>query len=437
MSDEIDIKNKIKANSSLFIKFVKSAVTASPKVQNNFLDVTAQVALTIQNIIDDANLVVDLDYKGNDFWLKNRCKTSCFIDGGVDRTSIISSAPLSIRAGSYIVKPDAEDKHREFFEESMVFLGDLYDPKNELYDLSDDDFDEDQMLNKKKDGARIIFEAVTIVKHILLNRKFDYCFLHGPIEATVMPFTVMGFPTFTKFAVENMLPFYNKNKLNAEARHFINVYLEALKYIKQSKFPVYGIVETSNSAPYIKNLLYTYKSKSIISDKDFRNTLSTIKKYKITDSHLLEIILKNGQALKPLEVKKQIKGFSVTSGSAWEDKMESFPSVYIGYIKTTDHSSPIRIESLRSPTDFQKDFEYILATARLLPNYGFPVGLNIVDKFAKIPNWMSKASRRYYATHLLKQAIKSKDQNTISLAVKILSRKVRSWRNRPLGGMAR
>jgi len=437
MSDEIDIKNKIKANSSLFIKFVKSAVTASPKVQNNFLDVTAQVALTIQKIIDDANLVVDLDYKGNDFWLKNRCKTSCFIDGGVDRTSIISSAPLSIRAGSYIVKPDAEDKHREFFEESMVFLGDLYDPKNELYALSDDDFDEDQMLNKKKDGARIIFEAVTIVKHILLNRKFDYCFLHGPIEATVMPFTVMGFPTFTKFAVENMLPFYNKNKLNAEARHFINVYLEALKYIKQSKFPVYGIVETSNSAPYIKNLLYTYKSKSIISDKDFRNTLSTIKKYKITDSHLLEIILKNGQALKPLEVKKQIKGFSVTSGSAWEDKMESFPSVYIGYIKTTDHSSPIRIESLRSPTDFQKDFEYILATARLLPNYGFPVGLNIVDKFAKIPNWMSKASRRYYATHLLKQAIKSKDQNTISLAVKILSRKVRSWRNRPLGGMAR
>ena len=70
MSDEIDIKNKIKANSSLFIKFVKSAVTASPKVQNNFLDVTAQVALTIQKIIDDANLVVDLDYKGNDFWLK-------------------------------------------------------------------------------------------------------------------------------------------------------------------------------------------------------------------------------------------------------------------------------------------------------------------------------------------------------------------------------
>ena len=437
MSNEIDFKNKIKANSSLFTNFVKNAVSASPKVQNNFLDVSAQVALTVQKLIEDANLIMNLEYKGKDFWSENRCKTSCFVDGGVDKTSIISSAPLSIRTGSYIVRPDAADKNREFFEESMVFLGDLYDPKNELYDFAEDDFDEDQMRNKKKDGARIIFQAVTIVKHILLNRRFDYCFLHGPIEATVMPFTVMGFPTFTKFAVENMLPFYNNNKLNAEARHFINVYLEALNSIKKSKFPIYGIVETSNSAPYIKNLLFNYKSKGTISEKDFKSTLATIKKYKITDSHLLEIILQSGQAIKPLEVKKQIKGFSVTSGSAWEDKMDSFPSVHIGYIKVNDHSAPIRIESLNPSKKLIEDYGYILATARLLPNYGFPVGLNVVDKFAKIPNWMSKASRKYYATHLLKQAIRSKDQNTISLAVKILSKKVRSWRNRPLGGLAR
>ena len=43
----------------------------------------------------------------------------------------------------------------------------------------------------------------------------------------------------------------------------------------------------------------------------------------------------------------------------------------MGYIKTTDHSSPIRIESLTSPTDIQKDYEYILATARLLTKLWF------------------------------------------------------------------
>ena len=47
MSDEIEIKTKIKANSSLFTNFVKNAVTASPNVQNNFLEVSAQVALTV------------------------------------------------------------------------------------------------------------------------------------------------------------------------------------------------------------------------------------------------------------------------------------------------------------------------------------------------------------------------------------------------------
>ena len=65
------------------------------------------------------------------------------------------------------------------------------------------------------------------------------------------------------------------------------------------------------------------------------------------------------------------------------------------------------------------------------------IGLNVVDKFAKIPNWMSKTSRKYYATHLLRQAIKNKDQNTVSLAVKILSKKSRSWKNRPIGGISK
>ena len=431
-----NLKDKIKNNSSMFVNFVKNAISASPVVQSNFLDVSSKVAETVLKIAKDANLILDLNYKGKEFWSINKSKTACFVDGGVDKTSIISTAPLSIRAGSYIVKPNAISK-REFFEESMVFLGDLYDPNNELYDFADDDFDEDQMLNKKKDGARIIFEAATLVKHILLNKKFDYCFLHGPIEATVMPFTVPGFPSFTKFAVENMFPFINVKKITFEDRHFINLYLEALNYIKKSKFPLYGVVETSNSAPYVKNLLFNYKCKGTVSDKDYNNIIKTIKKYKITDSHLLEIILSSGQALKPIEIKKQIQGFTITSGSSWEEKMNRFPKVHIGYIKVNDSQAPIRIESLNYPKNLIKDYEYILGTSRLLPNYGFPVGLNVVDKFAKIPNWMSKASRKYYATHLLRQAIKNKDQNTISLAVKILAKKARSWRNRPIGGITR
>ena len=66
MSNETDIKNKIKSNSSLFTNFVKNAVSASPKVQNNFLDVSTQVALTVQKILEDADLITNLKYKGKD-----------------------------------------------------------------------------------------------------------------------------------------------------------------------------------------------------------------------------------------------------------------------------------------------------------------------------------------------------------------------------------
>ena len=429
---KISLSDKIKNNSSLFIDFVKNAVSASPKIQKNFLDVSAKLAETIQKVLKEDNLIIDLNYSGRDFWKKNKDKIACFIDGGIDKASLISAAPLSIRAGSYIVQPSAEKRNeREFFEETMTFLGDLYDPKNELYDLSDDDFEIDQMTNKKKDAGRIIFELAALSKHIMLQKKFSYAFLHGPIQATCHPFTVPGFPTFTKFAVKNLFPAYGNKKLDAEARHFVNVYLEGVRNIEKSNFPVFGIVETSSSAPYIKNLLYTCKEKGLVSEKDYKNTLLTIKKYRISDSNLFEIILNENQALKPLKIKKQIQGFGFTSDSPWERVMNSFPKVFISYIKTNNNQCPIRVESLKQPEDMVKDYEYILSTSKLLPNYGFPVGLNVVDRFAKIPNWMSKASRNYYAGHLLKQAVNNKDQNTISFAVKILSKKARSWINRP------
>jgi hypothetical protein len=127
-----NIADRIKNNSSLFVNFIKNAITASPKVQKNFLDVSAKVAETVLKIIKEADLIVDLDYQGKDFWFQNRDKISCFVDGGIDKLSLLSAAPLSIRAGSYIVQPNAnKPNEREYFEESMMWLGDLYDPKND------------------------------------------------------------------------------------------------------------------------------------------------------------------------------------------------------------------------------------------------------------------------------------------------------------------
>ena len=68
MKPNRDLTNKIQNNSSLFLNFIKNAISASPKVQKNFLDVSTKVAETILKIIKQENLLIDLNYEGKEFW---------------------------------------------------------------------------------------------------------------------------------------------------------------------------------------------------------------------------------------------------------------------------------------------------------------------------------------------------------------------------------
>ena len=43
-----------------------------------------------------------------------------------------------------------------------------------------------------------------------MKKPLDYCFLHGPIQAILTPFTHASFPPFCQFAVDNILPINNK-----------------------------------------------------------------------------------------------------------------------------------------------------------------------------------------------------------------------------------
>ena len=192
--------NNIKKNSSIFLDFVKNAITASPKVQKNFLNITESFAETIYKILKEEDLIIKLSYDGKDFWRRNNDKISCFIDGGISKSSLISAAPIGIRAGSYIVQPNAKfENKREVFEESFTFVGDLYDhTNNNLYDLDkiEDDYEIEQINNKKKDDGRIIFETATLIKHLTLNKQFDFAFLYGPIQQLVILLLQLIFQIF-------------------------------------------------------------------------------------------------------------------------------------------------------------------------------------------------------------------------------------------------
>ena len=77
--------------------------------------------------------------------------------------------------------------------------------------------------------------------------------------------------------------------------------------------------------------MYLAKRKNLLDEASFNKTISLIKRYKINDASLFELILSDCQALKPQEVEKQIPS---KAWGDWEEQMNNFPKVFIGYLKT-------------------------------------------------------------------------------------------------------
>jgi hypothetical protein len=79
-----------------------------------------------------------------------------------------------------------------------------------------------------------------------------------------------------------------------------------------------------------------------------------------------------------------------------------FPRVSGFYVHVSDTVEPIRVEVV---TDLGEEQVQAAAQrsylyARLLPQYGFPVGLDIADKHAKVPAWMTQAYSKLIRHHL-------------------------------------
>ena len=69
-------------------------------------------------------------------------------------------------------------------------------------------------------------------------------------------------------------------------------------------------------------------------------------------------------------------------------------------------------------------------SAKLLPQYAFPLGLDTVDKLAKVPSWMRNSMRNEYQMRMLRSLIDSGKKEYIELGLKSLIPNRTGW-NRP------
>lgn len=400
----------------LLFKIIDKNKEAVEKKHVAVLDIARIFSKEIKKILIEKKLIGNLKYTGAKFWEKEgQYKKVAFVDGGSKTTnSTPYDKTLIVQAGYYLTDP-----HNNQIKKDMSFsLVEDFFEKSEIFE-DEEGFKFDELTRKMMTTARIIMEMATIISLIYKKEKINNIFLHGPLQSRAVYFAEgvlndeMLLPPFKEEKVMEFLPFLNKKeKLSERQRSFVNIYRKCQEYIKESNFNVYGVIEKKSAAIYITDLLKESMEDKIISEDEYKKLLQTIFENKFTDNKIFDLILEPNQFLHSRLINKQ--KLQNDEYATYPEDILRFPKIYIGYIKF-NKSDPVRMESFKKPEI--NDLEYLLHSGRLLPNYGYPVGLQIVDAFVRVPTAFSKIVNKRRFLYLQK-ALKEKDYKAVSFFAK-------------------
>jgi len=419
-----EIKEKLETG--FLGRLLIGAQVQSAGVQQNFTELASELAVQLRELMETEGLIRSIPYQPRDFWPSLKGNEYCFIDGGVARLNLPTSAPMGIRVGAYYVKPGDESDQRERFMFHVQLVDELFSEAHQTYE---DDFSD---IQKLQDAARIIAEASAAYQAVKLHPDLNAVFLHGPLVNPVSPYGLEDFPAFSESGCKQLLGDDFAVPADKDDRHFVGLYCTVLNTLKESAVPVFGIVERSaGGVPgiVINAFLNFLAEGNKITLKDRDSYLDLMVKYRLTDPILFSMILSPGEYFGAIPVDKQ--GPNHKRPEYWKPRIAQYPHAHVAYMSITSESLPIRIEALNAAAKDARETELIFHMSRLLPGYAFPVGLDIVDKYAKVPNWMSRSVTAAHATALLKKALRSGDPKIISFAKRVLSTKGRDWLFRP------
>ncbi len=419
-----EIKEKLE--SGFLSRLLIGARVQSAGVQDNFTELASWLAAQLRELMDAEGLIHSIAYEPREFWPSLRGSEYCFVDGGVARINLPTSAPMGIRVGSYYVKPGDTSTEREHFAFHVQLVDELYSQAHQTYD------DEFSDIQKLQDAARIMGEAAAAYQSVKTHPGLAALFLHGPMVNPVSPYGLEDFPAYSDEGCRQLLGSDAEVPAEKDDRHFVGLYCTVLSTLKEAEVPVFGIVERpAGGVPglAISEFLNLLAAANKLTLKDRDAYIDLITKYRLTDPIIFSMILSPGEYFGTIPVDKQ--GPNHKRPEYWKPKIEQYPKAHVEYMSITPESLPIRIEGLNPVDPGSREITLIFHMSRLLPGYAFPVGLDIVDKFAKVPNWMSRSVTAAHATALLKKALRSGDPKIISFAKRVLSTKGRDWLFRP------
>ena len=429
MPGQDDIQRRIQARigqGEFLAGLLHVAARQSGSVQEQFIAQLSRIAAAMRELMGASGLIQRLPYRPGEFWPGLRGKAIAFVDAGVANLELPSAAPIGIRVGSYIVRPGDESEAREQFDIQLALIDDLYSDQGVLYD---DDFLD---IAKLRDAARIASETAVARKIASEADPPDAIVLHGPLINPVSPYGLEDFPAYGIEACRTMLgdPEWQPDD-DPTDRKFVALHLELLKRLRASGTPVVGAVERSiGKEPVVVNrILDRLQDNGSLRERDAKQLLDDLRSYGLNDASLFDVVLQEGEYVTPIPVMRQ--GPENKWPDFWKRWIRSYPNALTTYLKPSEMVMPFRVEAFEDIADFAYVLDLILHTSRLLPTYGFPVGLDIVDKFAKVPSWMSRGVIGQHRIVLLQKAMASGDPRALSFAKRVLAARGRDWLFRP------
>ncbi|MBI2761276.1 MAG: DNA double-strand break repair nuclease NurA [Chloroflexi bacterium] len=443
-SSEEAVVEELQRRQQVLMRLAENAFTVAESLRDNYFKNTAAFISALRRSLEVSardgrpNTNLSVCRVQDAAWPLVQGEVVTFIDGGVGQAQIASQVPILLRVGSYSVRTgERRLAEREQFGYYPIILGDLEGGSKERKDFVD--------------IVRITAELLGSLAALERIPDLRVLMLHGPLVYLVGSYA--GHAPFTEADIDRFLHHYApipeigrslKDEFLAEAR--LDVYpalfggraeecvhrrlFEPLSWIAflyrrlirlaRSRTPapiIAGVVERGSSDEFSRTVLlerifHGLRRKhnidyfnNMYGRTDLTTPKTLLDRLGYTDPLLLSMLLAPGDYSEPWQVAKYdslhhgnvtLPGESFATPadfSALRPGPFGFPSINGFYLCISETTEPIRVEVFSELGDEQvaEAARRVYLYASMLPGYGFPVGLDIADKFAKVPAWLSNA----------------------------------------------
>jgi NurA domain len=366
-----------------------------------------------------------------------------FLDGGVSRiVALPGTEPMGIRVGIYTVTPGERDpEKRESWDLGSYVIGDVV---NDRSIISDQNYRTDT--KRLQEASRYILEPLRALLYIEASgeKRPRMLLVHGPLQNAFMEYDEIE-PSYVPGVSKDFLagvgirekdvtasiadiPRDRDNKLLWNS--CIPIYLYIMKRLWSSGVPLAGVVEHTPSALLARAVIESLVGEGRIPASTGKKLKDRLLRYEIGDELLFGCILEEGEYLVPIDLKKN---FRRRAHDRWQPVVEQFPAVSATMIKCSATSFPYRVEMPVAPDalELESQVSLLYHMSLLLPNYAFPVGIDIADKYVRIPDWLSKGVSARLTASVLKRILETGDTKALFQVRRLLALSPRDFFFRP------